>query len=74
MEVVKETEEVVRDVVVAIDVTILKDILDTTVVYTEDILTVLGETALEVSVGTIFDEDISTIVLVLSKEVVTTTK
>lgn len=74
MEAVKETEEVVRDVVVAIDVTILKDILDTTVVYTEDILTVLGETALEVSVGTIFDEDISTIVLVLSKEVVTTTK
>lgn len=74
MEAVKETEEVVRDVVVAIDVTILKDILDTTVVYTEDILTVLGETALEVSVGTIFDEDISTLVLVLSKEVVTTTK
>lgn len=74
MEAVKETDEVARDVVVAIDVTILKDILDTTVVYTEDILTVLGETALEVSVGTIFDEDISTIVLVLSKEVVTTTK
>lgn len=74
MEAVKETDEVARDVVVAIDVTILKDILDTTVVYTEGILTVLGETVLEVSVGTIFDEDISTLVLVLSKEVVTATK